>query len=71
MTSPAQTARIAEVSRHTAETRISVKINLDGTGQSRLATGIGFFDPDAGFGGVAAHLGDAGAGLGWGGHRLC
>ena len=44
MTSPAQTARIAEVSRHTAETRISVKINLDGTGQSRLATGIGFFD---------------------------
>lgn len=44
MTSPAQTPRIAEVSRHTAETRISVKINLDGTGQSRLATGIGFFD---------------------------
>ncbi len=45
MTSPAQAApRIAEVSRHTAETRIRVKINLDGTGQSRLATGIGFFD---------------------------
>jgi len=45
MTSPAQPApRIAEVSRHTAETRIRVKINLDGTGQSRLATGIGFFD---------------------------
>ena len=36
--------RIAEVSRNTAETKISVKINLDGTGQSRLATGIGFFD---------------------------
>ena len=36
--------RMAEVSRHTAETRITVKINLDGTGQSRLATGIGFFD---------------------------
>jgi imidazoleglycerol-phosphate dehydratase len=45
MTSPAQAGpRIAEVSRHTAETRIRVKINLDGTGQSRLATGIGFFD---------------------------
>ena len=45
MTSTALAApRIAEVSRHTAETRIRVKINLDGTGQSRLATGIGFFD---------------------------
>ena len=37
-------ARTAQVSRNTAETKISVKINLDGTGQSRLATGIGFFD---------------------------
>jgi imidazoleglycerol-phosphate dehydratase len=42
MTLPAP--RIAQVSRNTAETRISVKLNLDGTGQSRLATGIGFFD---------------------------
>ena len=38
------TDRIAEVSRNTAETRISVRINLDGTGQSQLSTGIGFFD---------------------------
>ena len=38
------TDRIAEVSRNTAETRIKVRINLDGTGQSRLNTGIGFFD---------------------------
>ncbi|PUE59023.1 imidazoleglycerol-phosphate dehydratase [Limnohabitans curvus] len=36
--------RTAEVSRNTAETQITVKINLDGTGQSKLSTGIGFFD---------------------------
>jgi imidazoleglycerol-phosphate dehydratase len=45
MTSPTPaTPRTAEVSRHTAETKITVKLNLDGTGQSRLSTGIGFFD---------------------------
>ncbi|MDO8280280.1 MAG: imidazoleglycerol-phosphate dehydratase HisB [Burkholderiaceae bacterium] len=37
-------ARTAEITRHTAETQITVKVNLDGTGQARLATGIGFFD---------------------------
>ncbi|MDE2414456.1 MAG: imidazoleglycerol-phosphate dehydratase HisB [Comamonadaceae bacterium] len=36
--------RTAEVSRNTAETRISVRVNLDGTGQASLHTGIGFFD---------------------------
>lgn len=39
-----QITRVAEVERNTAETRISVKVNLDGTGISRLSTGIGFFD---------------------------
>ncbi len=36
--------RTAEVSRHTAETKITVKVDLDGSGLSRLHTGIGFFD---------------------------
>src|SRR5574337_406165 len=44
MTKSPPAARTAEVSRMTAETRITVKLNLDGTGVSRLATGIGFFD---------------------------
>ena len=43
-TSEACAERIAEVSRNTAETRISVRVNLDGTGAARLHTGIGFFD---------------------------
>ena len=36
--------RTAEVSRDTAETQITVSVNLDGHGQAELATGIGFFD---------------------------
>ncbi|HSV35674.1 MAG TPA: imidazoleglycerol-phosphate dehydratase HisB [Ramlibacter sp.] len=36
--------RQAEVLRNTAETKIRVRVDLDGTGQARLATGIGFFD---------------------------
>ncbi|OQW87254.1 MAG: imidazoleglycerol-phosphate dehydratase [Rhodoferax ferrireducens] len=36
--------RIAELARNTAETQVSVRVNLDGTGESRLHTGIGFFD---------------------------
>ena len=36
--------RQAQVSRHTLETQIEVRLNLDGSGKSRLATGVGFFD---------------------------
>jgi imidazoleglycerol-phosphate dehydratase len=36
--------RSAEVQRNTLETRIRVKVDLDGTGKSKLATGVGFFD---------------------------
>lgn len=36
--------RIAEVSRDTKETQIRVRLNLDGSGDAKLATGIGFFD---------------------------
>jgi imidazoleglycerol-phosphate dehydratase len=38
------TAREGEVSRDTLETQIRVKLNLDGTGQARLATHVPFFD---------------------------
>jgi imidazoleglycerol-phosphate dehydratase len=43
-TVPTSSHRKAEVVRSTAETRITARVNLDGTGQSRLSTGIGFFD---------------------------
>jgi imidazoleglycerol-phosphate dehydratase len=36
--------RQAEVVRSTAETRITARVDLDGTGQAKLSTGIGFFD---------------------------
>ena len=36
--------RRADVTRNTAETQIRVRLNLDGSGVSKLATGIGFFD---------------------------
>jgi imidazoleglycerol-phosphate dehydratase len=36
--------RVADVQRNTKETQIRVRVDLDGTGQATLATGIGFFD---------------------------
>ena len=38
------TPRTAEVTRKTAETQITARVNLDGSGQAKLSTGIGFFD---------------------------
>lgn len=40
----AVTDRIAEIRRDTNETKIRVRVNLDGSGRSVLKTGIGFFD---------------------------
>ena len=37
-------SRIAEVQRKTKETQIRVRVDLDGSGAAKLATGIGFFD---------------------------
>ena len=36
--------RVGEVSRDTRETQVRVRVDLDGTGASQIATGIGFFD---------------------------
>ncbi len=36
--------READLTRSTAETEISVRLNLDGTGRAEIATGVGFFD---------------------------
>lgn len=38
------TPRTAEIVRNTTETQIRVVVDLDGSGRSQLATGIGFFD---------------------------
>ena len=42
--SPACADRVADVTRNTAETKIRIRVNLDGNGTADLHTGIGFFD---------------------------
>jgi len=37
-------ARIATIERKTSETNVSVKLNLDGSGQSNIDTGVQFLD---------------------------
>jgi imidazoleglycerol-phosphate dehydratase len=41
---PAMSARTAKADRSTAETQIALSVNLDGSGKSRLATGVPFLD---------------------------
>ena len=36
--------RTAEITRNTAETNISLKLNLDGTGKTEVSTGVGFLN---------------------------
>lgn len=36
--------RTSEIARKTAETDISLSLNLDGTGKSEISTGVGFLD---------------------------
>lgn len=36
--------RTASISRETFETKVSVELDLDGTGASSISTGVGFFD---------------------------
>ncbi|HEX2052726.1 MAG TPA: imidazoleglycerol-phosphate dehydratase HisB [Actinomycetota bacterium] len=37
-------SRVGEVSRETRETSIKLRLDLDGTGQTAVNTGVGFFD---------------------------
>ena len=37
-------SRTASIRRQTAETRITLALDLDGTGRAQVSTGIGFFD---------------------------
>jgi imidazoleglycerol-phosphate dehydratase len=41
---PTVASRRAQIRRDTKETKIAVSVDLDGTGTSKIATGIGFFD---------------------------
>jgi imidazoleglycerol-phosphate dehydratase len=37
-------ARTASLERQTSESKVSISLNLDGTGRSQISTGVGFFD---------------------------
>jgi imidazoleglycerol-phosphate dehydratase len=41
---PTGVARVATIERNTLETKISLRLNVDGTGQYSVSTGIRFFD---------------------------
>lgn len=41
---PTGAARVATIERNTLETKISLRLNVDGTGQYKVSTGIRFFD---------------------------
>jgi imidazoleglycerol-phosphate dehydratase len=41
---PPYEARVATITRNTLETKISLRLNVDGTGQYTVSTGIRFFD---------------------------
>jgi imidazoleglycerol-phosphate dehydratase len=43
-TAMANPQRTADIHRTTLETQVRVKLDLEGTGKSQLATGVGFFD---------------------------
>jgi imidazoleglycerol-phosphate dehydratase len=44
LSEPVVPARTAEVQRHTGETKINLYLDLNGKGESEIATGIGFLD---------------------------
>ena len=44
MTNTAKVPRTAKIDRQTRETQIKLELNLDGSGQSKLNTGVGFLD---------------------------
>lgn len=44
MSNAADRVRTAEIVRNTRETQIKLSLNLDGSGEGNVSTGIGFFD---------------------------
>jgi imidazoleglycerol-phosphate dehydratase len=42
--SPGSGSRVALIERETRETKVAVRLALDGTGQATVSTGLGFFD---------------------------